>query len=797
MFKVSARTLLHLGSELISSDAVAFYELIKNAFDAKSERVKIEVVSRIDFDELESLRALIEEARADIETLDEDEYTELLASLTSQIKIDEAAFEAEELRESIDGASSLDELEQVLDEANYIVISDTGEGMSRQDLQDIYLTIGTPVRHLQREERAAQEGNSNERPILGEKGIGRLSVMRLGWKLHIETTKAGEAYWNELDIDWREFDNFDKMIEQIEVAPSRGSKKKERELKGTVIRVSALAAPWTAKKLEEIARTELSKFTDPFATRPHFQISVRYNGEVQVIPRMQDLLFKHAHMKVVGDFVVTDNDYWFEGEIRFTHGRVDKLMPLYRAMEQLTALTKSSEKRLRSLGPFHIVLYWFNRRLMTKIDGIGDVHQVRELQRQWSGIMLFRNGFRIHPYGNEDDDWLGFDRLAFSRGGYKLNKTQFIGKIEITREQNPGLVDQTNREGLKDTPEKAALVDTVHHLVQTDIWRLITGWEKDAKKAEPAKVIQSKIERVQKLTASLIKEVEKSSEHASAAEKKSKREAIDQVHEQVHAALTQAAQFVEEAENERAIIMHLAGIGLMLEVVAHDLQHATNAALATLEKLKKAEKKNALDSAKLRALLDTLHAQLKTLDKRLRVLDPHSTAGRQRKEKFDLITWTRAIVDAHAPQLEDAKIIVEIEVIGPTKENWEVEMVKGVFIQILENLVNNSIYWLAHQASMQKGFRPILRIELDPGVRTLKIIDNGPGVPVEQADDVFEPFFTTKPPGESRGLGLYIARENARYSGLTISLSDHPIKHKNRLNAFVITWPAEEKETRP
>ncbi len=38
MFKVTARTILELGSELISSDIIAFYELIKNGFDAGSDR---------------------------------------------------------------------------------------------------------------------------------------------------------------------------------------------------------------------------------------------------------------------------------------------------------------------------------------------------------------------------------------------------------------------------------------------------------------------------------------------------------------------------------------------------------------------------------------------------------------------------------------------------------------------------------------------------------------------------------------------------------------------------------------
>ena len=46
-FRVMARTLLHLGAQLISSDAVALFELVKNSFDAGSSQVKIEVVVRI------------------------------------------------------------------------------------------------------------------------------------------------------------------------------------------------------------------------------------------------------------------------------------------------------------------------------------------------------------------------------------------------------------------------------------------------------------------------------------------------------------------------------------------------------------------------------------------------------------------------------------------------------------------------------------------------------------------------------------------------------------------------------
>ena len=61
--------------------------------------------------------------------------------------------------------------------------------MSRADLDQVYLTIGT--RHRLEERKAQQdftEGEANKRrPILGEKGLGRLSVMRLSYSLATQT----------------------------------------------------------------------------------------------------------------------------------------------------------------------------------------------------------------------------------------------------------------------------------------------------------------------------------------------------------------------------------------------------------------------------------------------------------------------------------------------------------------------------------------------------------------------------------------------------------------------------------
>ena len=58
-FRVAARTLLQLGAELISSDGIAFFELVKNAFDASSPRADIDVVIRLDHDVYETQRQFV------------------------------------------------------------------------------------------------------------------------------------------------------------------------------------------------------------------------------------------------------------------------------------------------------------------------------------------------------------------------------------------------------------------------------------------------------------------------------------------------------------------------------------------------------------------------------------------------------------------------------------------------------------------------------------------------------------------------------------------------------------------
>ena len=199
-FRVAARMILELGAELISSDAVALYELVKNSVDAgtQSVSIRIQVVLKRPYF-LEAMEAV--EEKEDLNTVRE--------RLLSNIESGAPPAACLKFRDVILNAGhNHEDFKQVLSTAyhdhNWIEVRDSGHGMTAQELEDVFLTIGTRSR---RSEKVDDRGDFVDpgRIVLGDKGVGRLSAMRLGDHLIVTTSRAGDEYQNVLDIDWQRF----------------------------------------------------------------------------------------------------------------------------------------------------------------------------------------------------------------------------------------------------------------------------------------------------------------------------------------------------------------------------------------------------------------------------------------------------------------------------------------------------------------------------------------------------------------------------------------------------------------
>ena len=150
----------------------------------------------------------------------------------------------------------------------------------------------------------------------------------------------------------------------------------------------------------------------------------------------------------------------------------------------------------------------------------------------------------------------------------------------------------------------------------------------------------------------------------------------------------------------------------------------------------------------------------------------------------------RQIVEGHQAEFNRHGIESTIEV-TPSGNSMTVHLVKGMIIQIIENLIANATYWLKHRKLLDPTFVPHITFRIDSRGRRIFVTDNGPGVNVESIEDIFQPFYTTKPPGEGKGLGLYIARELAKYHRASVTVSEIHRVHSDRLNTFVLTLPPE------
>lgn len=783
-FKVTARTILQLGGELISSDAVAFYELIKNAFDAGSPKVNIRVISRLPYQAIETARDTIRKGNESKQrSWSADECAnEMKTAIAARVL--PGASTSPELKKVLLATNGWAELSKVLDEANFIEINDTGSGMSRKDLTDIYLTIGTRSRLKQRNE---QRG-AGAKPILGEKGLGRLSAMRLGWKLHVQTTKEKERFWNILNIDWRQFSHdSDQLIEDIEIQPEAGGRKDDPAEKGTRLRISALTGAWDEAKLTTIAASEFSKLTDPFVPKARYPIGVTFNGSTVAIPTFDRLLMKYASAVGNADFVIEDDVPRLTGEIDYRMRQRTKSFTV-EGEHLLSAVKQEDYSHLINLGPFAVEFSWFNRKAIRELEGdIEEIKRVLKLQQQWAGgLMVFRDGFRVHPYGNPDDDWLDLDKKALASGGYKVNRRQIVGKVVITSNDNPELLDQSNREGLRDCEEKRVLISLLKHTLETIFRTFLNKVEEQLRVTDPITFedLEELLEHSEeKLASSMHRLAER---YPAAAKDHAIMSGLRSAIADIQCRVNDAKTLAESLDSKYAQVIHLAGTGLMIEMLAHELTRAATNALAALSDAGREDM-----SPRVSSLVATLQSELTTLQRRLRVLDPLSTSGRQRKSVFSLVEWVTEILDAHVAQFERHGIDVTIRTV-PKNAQYRVKAVKGMVVQVLENLISNSVYWLTQRRKLNRSFTPEISVVLDARRGELQFTDNGPGVCSTSQEEIFQPFVTTKPPGEGKGLGLYIAREVARYNDANLCLSDEVTEQPGRLNTFVLSLRSEE-----
>lgn len=778
-FSVAARTLIHLGAELITSDEVALNELIKNAFDAESSRVQIRFRIGMDQGVLDRLLAT---ARAN-----EDKFwspafgQEVVNALQAAGEVSGGDTKrAAELIVDVQGTTDWPTVVTILERVNSIVVSDRGSGMDAEALEAVFLQIGTPSRV------EAATSAQLHRTMLGNKGIGRLAMMRVGDRATV-TSWTSPATAHQIAFDWRAFETTEQTLDaipiQIVAAPAAHD-----GATGTVIEITALRSAWTKKRVEEqFVGSFLRRLQNPFEDMTQqalFPIDVYYNtGERIPIEGMKSVLSEHAQADLE---LVFDPDVGEGSDPVVTTTLTDHLRGIdpqvvVRTLDEVTHMVEARSEDLRDIGPFTARLRWFNRdTLRTQTALHGTTKEAKTELDLWSGgVAIYRDGFRVGFSGQSSgEDWLAIDSSALKRGGFAVNRIQTVGALEISRVDNPNLIDRSNREGLIESRSTQIVRTILFGFAIEELRRHITHEGSEEKRSQLEEVAKSAPETIR----NRIKQAEQGLAEIRARVPADTRKTVQSITKHLHYIKAETKRFEDAARQvgeRREDILELAGVGTVMSGVLHELTRTTGHTRQLMQKLAKDE------SPTTRALLEKLDNEIKAINTRLRQLDPLTPSGRHRKEMFDLSALLQTIVHGYEARFERHKIDPFLSIAGQDQISpFMINMVRGFVSLAVENLITNSVYWLQRGLKAGATQREI-HLELDPVSRTLSIWDNGPGIASADKERVFTPGFTLRPRGQ--GLGLFLAAVVATYHKAQLILDS--ADEDGRYRAFVLQLP--------
>jgi signal transduction histidine kinase len=600
-----------------------------------------------------------------------------------------------------------------------ICIRDDGNGMDLDTLLGRWMEPAASTK-IGRGRQITRLG----RRVLGEKGVGRFAADKLARHLTIVSRCPRRPEEVHAVVDWDQFDTDSLMLAEVlnrwEVRPAR-----EIESHGTLLRMGGLRSQWTERMFRRLC-LRLSRLLSPFRTdMDRFVIRIEsdefpeYSGELR-----QDFLEK-APYHVEAEF---------DGEQTIAIALNDR---------RAVALRWNGHGEL-SCGPVRIRIFAFDLE-GESLARIGPRMEVRAWLREWTGVSIYRDGFRVWPYGEPHDDWLRLDQRRVNNPVEKLSNNQVIGFIDIGRDRNPDLMDQTNREGL------------IHNRALDDLRRLV-GFVLQSIEAERQSIRHpskrgavSTGERTAEVD-SITARLEKLARRSPGEVGQELRNIKVRLQEQALRDAADRKRMVEGYSGVAAIGQMTAGI---LPVIPHELKRIRD----ELERMKAVLAHRRIPEV--RESMAGLGASLENIDETLRVITA-ATGGAERRRAIDLVTETSSYRQLLAPLLAAGG--VEMELAAQAGEVLRTEMRPENYYCLLQILTSNAMDWMRGSES------PRIRLTLRGTGDRCELIfsDTGPGVPFELADKVFEPMFSRKEGG--RGMGLTIARQMVEAHGGRISL---------------------------
>lgn len=689
IFRPKARLIKTIGEELISSDNVAVVELVKNSYDANSPIVTITFLGNVK----------------------QKKQGRIIQNYLSK-----------------EGAS--------------IEIYDQGSGMSFETVKSAWMEPATDFK---------KKNTNKNRKFTGEKGIGRFASAKLASRLEL-ITKQKEGKELVVTFNWEDFDK-DDYLENIHIHwEEREPQEFKKENSGTLLRLKNLNTNWDTEKIRTL-RTELSRLLNPIVPVEDFLIEVAIPDELNkdvnlngIIERTELLNKPNYYIKGTITKEGDPKDFIYFSKEK---GKEEQLFI------ETNKFIQSSMLKAPIMGEFSFEFRVWNRdrdnlrNLGREVDfKYGEVKKILDEQ---SGISIYRDGFRVLPYGTPNNDWVRLDLRRVNNPTLRLSNNQIVGYILISTEENPLLKDQSNREGIV---EGEAFDDLKEYI------KLILN-EVEQRRYQERERFQTSDPNADKNLfekASLDTIIKTAKEKVP--EQKELIETLEQKNIELEDVITNAQEIISRYRR-------LSILGQLIDTIIHDgrgyLSKIDGRCYLILEELKE----ELLNKTEIEDNTNKIQKIRKDFSKLFERIEPF---GGKRRGKFTNIVIEELIKDQfllYNREISNLKIQYSI-----SESNHTMKIDKADFGIIFMNLIQNSIYWLANSDKARK-----IEVEVSDSSESIDIVfsDNGPGIKEGTEQSIFKPYFSTKPDGV--GLGLTIVGELvSEYKGKLMLIDNGPLE---------------------
>lgn len=646
-----------------------------------------------------------------------------------------------------------------------LIVEDNGEGMSRADLINGFMRISS----------ANKINNPFSKKFLrkraGQKGIGRFAVQRLGTNLTIITKTDDSPQALKLEIDWNDYDS----ISELALVSHKISIDTETQKTGTKLIINNLRDRWSTASVKRIYRY-ITDVISPCIAPPEFP--QKFDKDTGCIEKNADadetkdyfsvsfLKIDAGEKKLVKPDLLNATDY----ALAKITGNVDeKGIAHYSIYSEkfdinLTGTVSSDFSEQNEAIPEHfsqlpeMTFEAFYFILDTKHVPPNKLRALQEETKKYGGIRLYRNGFRVLPYGEPGDDWLKLDKSVRDRVLLPPHgNNNYWGYVDI-RDQKNIFCETSSREGLLETESFIQLKNMLFKLIISATLQInrsrgvklsASQRKNDDGSWEPLDI---KLRNIARLVYELDEEDE---DDVSIEAKKRKRKKKKALKDALKDAENAKKAFQKKYLAERNRLRILASIGLSMAQFSHEIKNSVDYITCDLDELRK-------NASNTEAVLRTE----KNLSENIAALYSYTSF-------FD-----EAVSHSLITELEPLDIFVHIKGFRNshlvTAQNYNIEMPEidvheyrlftkpmhpSELAAILFNLFSNSVKAIKRTGEPGK-------IAFSCGRENENVFfefsDTGDGISEEDAPHIFEEFFTTTAPksydefssNDMRGCGL-------------------------------------------